>query len=634
MSSACIICHKRKVRCDLSTRSPCSNCIKSDLECMPYTRKRKRFTNSLSPGRLPSSDSASRHASQAPADTSVDGALRQSRLSSFGDNATPVTQDGGLNVLTPAGNDEPFVKEESYRGRSEYLGGSVPFDENMVKPGHETSYASENTKASAADLQMLREQGAFELPPLAVQNELLKSFNKYCAPWTPVVDPKWLDQSSPPSMLLLQSIFLAGSRVSKAHLDYGSSEVFYRRAKLLFFFGGRNNSLISIVAACLLHWYNPVGPEDVSTDTSGFWIRTAGAMAFQIGLHKEPPPNAQDRGLRRRLWWSLVIRDNVISVGVGRPRTINLRDSDVLPPSMADFPVKDFRAQLFLAYCTISRHLGDTVECYLRREISRQRRIDLENAIYRWAKQVIPKLRSSAALQEDAVTSHLEVQQLSVMYFVVLTTLHRSSTPGSVPPAVSLVASSFIAGIYEEFLLRDELRYLGPVFAFYPLCSGLSLLSSWRYSHLQSTAEHELTVIKLSLQKLSERWLSAVGPLRALNKLTEKVREQGLFDSQPPTLDIDTASFFDGFDLKLCKQWRLIGQSTEGEQTVAASTATCSLAEVQEAEPAGVLSSLNTHVGVSMDDYGLPTLDTSMEAFTNSWEGSGFDWSGSWLLNI
>jgi hypothetical protein len=30
-------------------------------------------------------------------------------------------------------------------------------------------------------------------------------------------------------------------------------------------------------------------------------------MAFQIGLHKEPPPNSRDRGLRRRLWWSLVV---------------------------------------------------------------------------------------------------------------------------------------------------------------------------------------------------------------------------------------------------------------------------------------------------------------------------------------
>lgn len=216
----------------------------------------------------------------------------------------PIENSAALNI---SNHDEPPIKQESYRGRSEYLGGSVPFDENMVKPGRETTYT--NPKASATDLQMLRDQNAFELPPASVQKELMASFNTHCAPWTPVVDPKWLDDSAPPSMLLLQAIFLAGSRVSKAHLDYGSSEVFYRRAKLLFFFGGCDDPLISIVAACLLHWYNPVGPEDVSTDTSGFWIRTAGAMAFQIGLHKEPPLNSGDRGLRRRLWWSLVVRD-------------------------------------------------------------------------------------------------------------------------------------------------------------------------------------------------------------------------------------------------------------------------------------------------------------------------------------
>ena len=496
---------------------------------------------------------------------------------------------------------------------------------------------------------MLREQGAFELPPESIQKQLMDSFHRYCAPWTPIVDPKWLDGDKPPSILLLQSIFLAGSRVSKAHLEYGSSEIFYRRAKLLFFFGGRNNSLISIVAACLLHWYNPVGPEDVSTDTSGFWIRTAGAMAFQIGLHKEPPPNAKDRGLRRRLWWSLVVsvhmppqingwsflhvqvRDNVISVGVGRPRTINLRDSDVLPPSMDDFLARDFQSQLFLAYCTISCHLGDTVECYLRREISRQRQVDLENAVYRWAKQVFPKLHSLATVQEDTVTSHLEVQQLLVMYFVVLTILHRSPTPNSVPSAASLIASSFIAGIYEEFLLRDELRYLGPVFAFYPLCAGLSLLSSCRYIQLQSTAEHELTVMKLSLQKLSERWLSAVGPLRALNKLTEKVREQGPFEGSLPTLDLDTAAFFEGFDVKLCKQWRIVAQSSRIGVTGSDITATCSLAEVQDPHIALPASDAQT---VDADFDGLGFVGPDMGPLSIGWEGSGFDWSGSWLLNV
>ncbi|KAJ5278702.1 hypothetical protein N7478_004074 [Penicillium angulare] len=593
----------------------------------PYTRKRKRFTNSLSPGRTArASNSVSRRSSQLPADASLESAP----VSSL---SPPAVYEDGVTThetIEPLANNasDSFIKEESYRGRSEYLGGTVPFDENMVKPGHETTYTS--PKASAADLRMLREQGAFELPPIAIQKQLMDSFNKYCAPWTPVIDPAWLDESTPPSMLLLQSIFLAGSRVSKAHLDYGSSEVFYRRAKLLFFFGGGHGSLISIVAACLLHWYNPVGPEDVSTDTSGFWIRTAGAMAFQIGLHKEPPLNAKYRGLRRRLWWSLVIRDNVISVGVGRPRTINLRDSDVLPPSMNDFPTKDFQTQLFLAYCTISCLLGDTVECYLRREISRQRRGDLENAVYRWAKQVIPKLSTLANTQDDSITSRFEVQQLLVMYFVTLTILHRPA-PNSIPPAASLVASSFIAGIYEEFLLRDELRYLGPVFSFYPLCAGLSHLSCCRYPQLQSTAEHELTVMKLSLQKLSERWLSAVGPLRALNKLTEKVRAQGQFDSPPRTLDPDTAAFFEGFDFKLCKQWRFIGQPSETESSNL-NKPTCTLAELQD--PTDALPTIDPRPDDLLDNFDLPLLNNDLESFGTSWEGSGFDWSGSWLLNL
>lgn len=325
------------------------------------------------------------------------------------------------------------------------------------------------------------------------------------------------------------------------------------------------------------------------------------------------------------------IRDSLIATGVGRPKTINLRDSDVLPPSMNDFQTWNFQGQLFLAYCTISCHLGDTVECYLRREISRQRRVDIENAIFRWKQVVFPKLHASAALQEDAITSHHEVQQLLVMYFVILTIIHRSPTPNSVPPAASLVASSFIAGIYEEFLLRDELRYLGPVFAFYPLCAGLSLLSSYRYTQLQSTAEHELTVMKLSLQKLSERWLSAVGPLRAINKLSERIREQGPFDGPPPTLDLDTASFFEGFDMKLCKQWTLIGHSSEPTINTRAEP-TCTLAELQESNEA--LQTFNTRPEDAMDNYNFP-LDSNLDTtFGTNWEGSGFDWSGSWLLNI
>lgn len=187
-------------------------------------------------------------------------------------------------------------------GREEYLPGSVP--------GERLAAVNSARRSSNADVGMLRQQNALEMPPRAIRNALVDSFMQFCEPWTPIVDSNWLDEGQPPSPLLLQSIFLAGSRVSSAAQTYASSEELYRRAKLLFFFGSETNPIISIVAATLLQWYNPVGPENISTDTSGFWIRTAGAIAFQIGLHKEPPLTAENRMLRRRLWWSLVVRDS------------------------------------------------------------------------------------------------------------------------------------------------------------------------------------------------------------------------------------------------------------------------------------------------------------------------------------
>ncbi|EAW12882.1 transcription factor domain-containing protein [Aspergillus clavatus NRRL 1] len=546
----------------------------------PWSRKRKRITNSVSPPR-----------------------------------PSPPPR--------PAAH--PVAHETSYSGRSEYLSGSVPFDETLV---HVQSGQDAPDTASDEDTQLFQQQRVYDLPPSSVQSHLIDCFMRYCAPWTPIIEPGWLRTPSP-SPLLLQAVLLAGSRVSPTASAAVSSKDFYRKAKLLFFFGGGNDSMVSIVAACLLHWYNPVGPEKVSTDTSGFWIRTAGAMAFQIGLHKEPALNAKDRGLRRRLWWALVVssalpycvnfnfshanserekqvRDNIISAGTGRPRTINLHDSDVLPPTLDDFDDQnDDKAQLFLAYTTICRLLGDTVEECLRKTMTGRRRSELETALYRWINQALPRLRRS---QPQPQTDAFEVNQLLVVYLAILVILHRSPTPNSVPSAASLVAASSIAGVFADFHARDQLQFLGPIFALYGLTAGLSLLSAYRYPALQATAEAELSTIKLCLQSLSKRWRSAVGPIRALHRLTEQVRRQPVFDGGVPRLGDDLVAFFHGVETRYCRQWEII----------------------QGRDPGGIGSGV---AGPAEQTSEVP-FDGYMDILDQNWEGSGFDWSGSWLLDI
>lgn len=152
-------------------------------------------------------------------------------------------------------------------------------------------------------------------------------------------------------------------------LLYASSEEFYRKAKALFYCGHEKNTLVTIIAICLLHWWGPASPGEISADGSFFWISVGVRFAHQIGLHKEPK-EGKYRALRRRLWWTLVARDSVISASLGRPRTICSDDSDMSPPSVEDFPVQTPAARLFAPYVTISRLIGDITECRLRNNLS------------------------------------------------------------------------------------------------------------------------------------------------------------------------------------------------------------------------------------------------------------------------
>lgn len=275
---------------------------------------------------------------------------------------------------------------------------------------------------------------------------------------------------------------------------------------------------------------------------------------------------------------------------------------------MDDFDVQNDKSQLFLAYTTICLLLGDAVEGCLRKTMSLHRRSQLENALYRWINQSLPSLRSAASASVSS-THDFEVNQLLVIYLAILIILHRSPTPNSVPSAASLVAASYIAGIFEDFHQKDQLQYLGPIFALYGLSAGLSLLSACRYEPLKATAEYELSTIKLCLQTLSKRWRSAVGPIRALDRLTEQVRRQPLFEGGVPSLGPGLVDFFNGIDRRFCRQWGVI----------------------QERIVASQVSSLETETEEKRD---VMPFNGYMDILDQNWEGSGFDWSGSWLLDI
>ena len=653
-NKACVICHKRKIKCDLdAVRGPkCTPCIRDNYECRPRERKRKRtYTlDSPPPGVVPASQKADPSnavngkipTNSAPPQTpSVDSEERRpsaayprplnQQLGPF-DQSLPAeksVRSGSLTGHSKTGPDHD-ASNISYLGRGEYISNDVPIDGEGDAPEQIAKVLSDR------DMQVLQIQQCFDLPPRALRESLIDSFWRYCWPWTPIVEQSWIQNRphSECSPILLQGIMLAGSRVSSSPLGNGSPEDFYKRGKTLFWMGAEKDPLINTVAACLFNWWNPEGPEHVSIDTSGYWLRMCVGLAYQIGLHREPH-NKADAALRRRLWWSLVNRDSLINAGHGRPRAINLQLTDVSLPTVADFNGNQSAANLFSAYTTISQVMGDLTQCFLQKGKFMEHRDSLGNRLFRWVKTLPESLQLCYQEQNRALRPYsFEARQLHIQYFTCLTILNKNPLPGHAPCTASLIASSFVAGIFEDFLARDELRYLGPIFTFYLLAAGTALLSSFRFPGLWHLAEQDLHIIFRSQEELAKRWPSAIGSLKNLKEVKEKVtRGQQASPFPENNLTPEQIHYFDGFGSDICRFWHVLynGMNTQHSQT-------------RDLMTAGILQDLRTPGSLVADNdsssdqmlhmNGQSSLTFGMQTLTPGMSVDQYGGIGNWLFNM
>jgi hypothetical protein len=123
----------------------------------------------------------------------------------------------------------------------------------------------------ATDLEILKRSGAFSLPPKQLCDDLVYAFFKWVAPVVPIINRNtflklYRDPENPPSILLLQAILLAGSRVcsTPSLMDSNGSPIpaaslFYRRAKALYNAEYEEDRVTIIQALILMgwHWEDP-----------------------------------------------------------------------------------------------------------------------------------------------------------------------------------------------------------------------------------------------------------------------------------------------------------------------------------------------------------------------------------------
>lgn len=403
----------------------------------------------------------------------------------------------------------------SYLSRSAILGDEFP----DIDHSHTDRGVREHT-LSPTDLEVLRLYHAFDLPDPPLRQSLIEAYVDKCWTWMPVVDISSLSGSfaaGVDSLLLLQAVLLVGSLMRPELCTKDTSDEYYRRVKALVNAGYERNPINILAALCLIQWYTPTAPKDISTDTPRFWETYALGLAQQIGLHKASRIETEDHGLRRRIWWTLRSRDNLIASAHGRPRILNPADCTVELPEVADFgEITDERPQIFVFYVKIVGILGDLCQLLTREsKIDPQERADISARL----RDYIQDLPDSLRLDDPDGTArpyNFELAQFHVPILTAITILYRPRSIFSLGAtnAASIAAANLTFRIAEAIHFREQTKFLSSAFAWFFLAASIPHLSCLRIERLNSDASAALDTLETVLSTLGKVRPAAANNLR------------------------------------------------------------------------------------------------------------------------
>jgi Fungal specific transcription factor domain/Fungal Zn(2)-Cys(6) binuclear cluster domain len=527
--AACEKCHSRKVRCDISSRpGSCSNCSNYGEVCTLRTRKRKasgvQKRNSMPLGSNQMSPTSRMNTSQVPANAHHSPTDQQVRH-----NGTRKPPGGPLlfvqGLTSPhaarSDNTAPSQPSPDEFQNSSYLSRRAILSDDFPNLDHSHERRRRRSfSLPQRDIEVLNLHKAFDLPPIPIRQSLVEAYLARAWTWMPVVDPTQMlieNVTGPPSSLVLaQALLMVGSQMRRSVHPDASTMDCYSKLKVLIDVGHERNPISLLASLCLIQWWTPVAPRDISTNTPRFWLCCAVGLAQQVGLHKSSLKDATDGGLRRRIWWTLYARDCIVSAAHGRPRLINLADCSVERPTLQDFPEsEDFRSRIFIAYVCIIEILSDLCQILTRQnEATVEQKNQTCSRLLSWIQSLPPDLRlqypDGSARQYD-----IDVAQLHVPLLTAITILYRprSIFNLSASNAASVVAANLNFRIFEAMELRDDTFSLASAYAWYMFVVAVPQLSCLRVDG--GLAEEA----RQRLDRLGDilRTLSAVRPAAANN---------------------------------------------------------------------------------------------------------------------
>ncbi|EAQ90581.1 hypothetical protein CHGG_02516 [Chaetomium globosum CBS 148.51] len=413
---ACVSCRARKVRCDVVEGAPCGNCRWDDVECVVQESRRRngnRLANLRHPCRAvsrknlpyncaPASVGARAGTAEALRSKSIGAAppiitanLAKQAFPSNGSFSLPMNGVNGGQAATnllyqqsPGGFSTP-VSAAALTGFPPMTPG-IPPSPALVHPLLRSLEQVNEWPAFIRpipdrilleDRQYLARKQVFTLPPLRLQNALLTAYVEYVHPYMPLMElhdflrvvSDRSGASGKISLFLYHAVmFSATAFVDESLLrDAGydsrreARRAFFSRTRLLYDFDYETDRLVLVQGLLLMtYWYET--PDD-QKDT-WHWMGVAISLAHTIGLHRDPaktPMIPQKQKLWKRVWWSCLMRDRLVALGMRRPTRIKSEDFDVPTLNEDDFEIEALPEE--------NQLLGP--ECVLIRDVEMQREL-------------------------------------------------------------------------------------------------------------------------------------------------------------------------------------------------------------------------------------------------------------------
>ncbi|KAL4959275.1 Zn(II)2Cys6 transcription factor [Aspergillus stella-maris] len=311
---ACTWCRDRKVRCDASSHGvPCTNCELDQQECVVHAASQNRPNRTRRP-------KFSRHQPY-PSPT-----LKKSNTSVFEESGVP--------------SDSPLLFQNWHEGGKQFPWGT-PLPQPMSPGTISDVFYTHHTflklpglsDLPREDYQYLNSKGCFRVPGGAVLDEFVRSYFMYVHPSTPVMNEAtfWRmyygktsahqGEDSKISLFVFQAMLFASCPfVAPAVLHAAGFQdlraarnMLYTRAKLLYDLNCEPSPRCITQASLLLSHHLP------SSDfhAGSLWLSIS-VQNLVVANALDPTPNPATANLQKRIWWGIVLRDRILSLGLGR----------------------------------------------------------------------------------------------------------------------------------------------------------------------------------------------------------------------------------------------------------------------------------------------------------------------------